>query len=120
MSNSTNSIGKSGESLAFTFMINQGFKILERNWRCHRDEIDLIAECEDCIIFVEVKTRKSDTFGSPQEFVTKKKQRFMIRAANQFLIDRDIDKPARFDIIAITNDEEEPLEHIPDAFYPTL
>ena len=121
MSHSTNAIGRSGESLAFTYLVNQGFKILERNWRSGRDEIDLIAETDDYIIFVEVKTRKSDTFGSPQEFVTKKKQRFMIRAANKFLIDRNIEKEARFDIIAVNNDHpNDPLEHIPNAFYPLL
>lgn len=121
MSISTNAIGKSGESVAFTYLINQGFKILERNWRCGRDEIDLIAEIDDCVVFVEVKARKNNTFGDPQDFVTKKKQRFMIRAANTYLQDRNIEKECRFDIIAINNEMiDDPILHIEDAFYPTL
>jgi putative endonuclease len=120
MSNSTKLIGNEGESRASTHMVSLGFKIRERNWRHRHDEIDIIAENEEFIVFVEVKTRKSNTFGNPEAFVDRKKQRFMIRAANAYIKRYNIEKEARFDIIAITLNQEDGLVHLPDAFYPLL
>lgn len=120
MSSSTNEIGKSGESRACTHMKELGFKILETNWRHRHDEIDIIAENEGFVVFVEVKTRKNNSFGRPEEFVDRKKQMFMIRAANEYMIRKNLDKEARFDIIAITLNEETAVVHIPNAFYPRL
>ncbi len=121
MSHSTNEIGQSGESLASTHLISHGFKILETNWRHGHDEVDLIAENEKFIIFVEVKTRKNNHFGSPETFVTKQKQKFMIRAANVYMTRQNSNKEARFDIVAVTlNDNQKDIVHITDAFYPIL
>lgn len=118
---STNSIGKSGESHACTHLENLGFKIREKNWRHRHDELDIIAENETFIIFVEVKTRKNNSFGSPETFVTRKKQSFMIRAANEYMIRKNLEKEARFDIVAVTGVHENPeVVHIPNAFYPIL
>ena len=118
---STNSIGKSGESHACTLLENLGFKIREKNWRHGHDEIDIIAEDQEFIIFVEVKTRKNKNYGSPEVFVNRKKQGFMIRAANTYMIRKDLDKEARFDIIAVTGLGPNPeVVHIPNAFYPIL
>ncbi|MCA1750765.1 MAG: YraN family protein [Cryomorphaceae bacterium] len=121
MSNSTNiQIGNEGESRASTHMESLGFKIRERNWRHGHDEIDIIAENETFIVFTEVKTRQSNAFGEPEAFVTRKKQSFMIRAANTYITRHNIEKEARFDIIAITLNQADGLVHIPDAFYPIV
>ncbi len=121
MSESTNSIGQSGESRACTHMIEAGYKIREKNWRHRKDEIDLIAENEIFIIFVEVKTRKNNMFGNPEIFVDRKKQSFMIRAANEYMMSKKLEKEVRFDIIGITGlDENCKIEHIPNAFYPLV
>lgn len=121
MFQSTNSIGKSGELLASTHVVQIGFNILERNWRYRRYEIDIIAEYQDIIVFVEVKYRSDNSHGNPQDFVSRKQQKRIIEAANAYLIENDIDKEARFDIIAIHNSSgENKIEHIPDAFYPLL
>lgn len=121
MSDSTHSIGKSGESTACTHLIGLGFKIRERNWRFSHEEIDVIAENEEFIVFVEVKKRKNNAFGKPQTFVNRKKQRHIIRAANAYLTRKNLDKEARFDIIAVSGMKpNEEVVHIPNAFYPIL
>ncbi len=121
MSLSTYSIGKSGESIASTHLINLGFKILERNWQFSHAEIDIIADNQEFIIFVEVKYRKSNTFGAPESFVSRKKQALIIRAANAYIRQKNVQTEARFDIIAITGMEpNQQIDHIPFAFYPTL
>ena len=118
---STNSIGKAGESRACTHFEKLGFKIRDRNWRHIHDEVDIVAENEEFIVFVEVKTRKNNSFGNPEAFVTRKKQSFMIRAANEYLIRKKLDKEARFDIVAVTGtDENCEVVHIPNAFYPIV
>lgn len=120
MSNSTKQIGNEGESRACTHIESLGFKIRERNWQHRHDEIDIIAENKDFIVFVEVKTRQSNAYGNPEVFVNRKKQSFMIRAANEYITRHKIEKEARFDIVAITLNETPGLLHIPDAFYPLL
>lgn len=118
---STNAIGKSGESHACTLLKNLGFTIVEKNWRHGHDEIDIIAENEEFVIFVEVKTRKNKNYGSPEVFVTRKKQNFMIRAADAYMRRKNLDKEARFDIIAVTGLGDNPeVVHIPNAFYPIV
>jgi putative endonuclease len=123
MSSSTTAIGQSGESRASTYLKGLGFKIIERNWRHRHDEIDIIAEYQGCIVFVEVKTRENNSYGRPEEFVSKKKQRFIIRAANEYMVAKQIDKEVRFDVVAITNKNEAnkvELVHLPNAFYPLV
>jgi putative endonuclease len=117
MTDSTKTIGRSGESRASTHLQSLGFTIRDTNWRYRRYEIDIIAENQNFIVFVEVKTRKSDTFGRPEDFVSRKKQRFIISAANEYIKLNNIEKEARFDIVAITDDQ---IEYIPDAFYPLV
>lgn len=116
-----NELGKQGENLAVDFLIKNGFEIIERNWRFIKDEIDIIAETEQYLVFVEVKTRSNIIFGEPDEAVTKKKQKFLIRAANEFIAQNNFTKEARFDIISvILSGQQVKINHIADAFYPTL
>jgi len=114
-------LGKKGESIAATHLIGKGYKIIKRNWRYGKDEIDIIAEIEDFIVFVEVKTRSTGYFGDPEQAVDDKKERFIIRAADEYIIQKDINKEARFDIISIIIEgNKQSIRHIEDAFYPTL
>jgi len=118
---STNLIGKLGESLASTHLISHGFKILEQNWRFGKKEIDIIAEIEGLIVFVEVKTREEPFPGRLEEYINRKKQRHIIAAANEYIRLKDVDKEARFDVIAIVlNRGNHEIDHIEEAFYPLL
>lgn len=121
MSESTHEIGKSGESSACTHLIKLGFKILDQNWRFGHEEIDIIAEFECFIVFIEVKKRKNNYYGPPETSVTRKKQKHIIRAANAYLVQKKLDKEARFDIITVSGGgSDEKIVHIPNAFYPIL
>ena len=114
-------LGKSGEDIAYDFLIKKGFKILEKNWRHNKDEVDIIANIEDYLVIIEVKTRSTFYFGEPQIFVTRKKQSFMIRAANAYILKNNIHNETRFDIISIVQSGDRvSIKHIEDAFYPTL
>ena len=113
-----NELGTRGEDEAVNFLIKNGYKIKERNWRFAKAEIDIIAENDEWLVMVEVKTRSNDAFGSPEEFVSKAKQKHLIRAANRYLELFPTDKDTRFDIISIVIEPKFLLEHIPEAFYP--
>lgn len=96
-----------------------GYKILERNWRFHPMEIDIVAEKDNEIIFVEVKARAYDDFGDPLEAVTLGKKRLLLRAANEYLEINDIDKECRFDIAVVLRKKDGLASKIyPDAFEP--
>ena len=118
-----NELGKRGEEIAYLQLLQQGYTIRERNWRFRKDEIDLIAEKEGKIIVVEVKTRSSDEVEDPEEAVTMKKQRFLIRAADAYITENEIRMETQFDVVTILLNlatGQFLMNHIPDAFYPTL
>lgn len=110
--------GKRGEELAERFLQNKGYKIVERNYRCHNGEVDLIALDRKVIVFVEVKTRSAHGYGSPLEAVAFYKQRKMIQAAQYFLHEKKLhQRDARFDVVGISWAGAEPqVEHIQNAF----
>jgi len=113
--------GKKGERLALDHLLKNGYTILETNWQCGHKEIDIIAQKAEVVVFIEVKTRKTAFFGEPEEFVSKVKQNLLIKAANQYLAQKKINLEARFDIISILfMGEEHRINHIREAFYPTL
>lgn len=119
MKTAAQELGKLGEEWAKEFYKQQNYVILETNWRCYHLEVDLIAINNEQIVFCEVKTRSSTTFGEPETFVTPEKQRHLIRAANLYLTRKCIDKEVRFDIISvIICGNEHQLHHLPDAFKP--
>ncbi len=116
-----NELGQKGEKAATRIMKEKGYRIVRRNWRFHGYEIDIIAENEEWLVFAEVKTRTSTQWGNPEDFIGKGRMRRMIDAANHYIIEHDLDKPARFDIIgAVWNGKEMKIEHIEDAFLPFL
>jgi putative endonuclease len=116
-----NNVGKRGEDLAAQYLLENGFEILERNWRFEKKEIDIIALKGNLIAIVEVKTRSTAYFGRPEEFVTKAKQKFLVHAADAFAQHLDFEAEIRYDIIAIVlNGTQAEINHIEDAFIPLL
>lgn len=113
-------LGKSGEEIAVAHLVGKGYRILERNWRLGKEEIDIIARDGNFVVIVEVKTRSSNIFAEPEASVTKSKQRILIRAANAYVNYRHQHGEVRFDIITIlVRPEGEVINHIVDAFYAT-
>lgn len=113
-----NDLGNLAEELAATFLEKKGYKILVKNFRYQRGEIDIIAEFDNQIIIVEVKARGSDIFMEPQEAVTKTKIKSLVMVADFFMKDRNLNQEVRFDIIAVLPDENRKLQimHLEDAF----
>jgi putative endonuclease len=113
-----NELGKKGEELAVEFLLKEGYEILDRNWTFQKAEIDIIAQKENILAVIEVKTRSNSDFGLPQDFVKPKKIQLLIKAVNAYINDREIDFEIRFDIIAVQkNGESFAVEHLTDAFY---
>lgn len=117
-----NEFGKNSEKTAQEYLIKNGFKILETNWRSGHKEIDIIAEDKDFIIFVEVKARNNDIFAKPEDAVNFNKIKNIVRAANTYLVSHKINKDSRFDIITLLSmpNGEYKIEHIKDAFIAPL
>ena len=112
-----NDVGKWGEQLARQYLEAQGYAILQCNYRCGKHEVDIIAYLEGVVVFVEVKTRKNNEYGEPEDFVLSAKQRAYIRMANDYVVKNNRDDEVRFDIIAITfSSSDYSLNHIPNAF----
>jgi putative endonuclease len=116
-----NELGKSGEQIAVDHLKKKGYKILETNWRSGKFEIDIIAQGKDQVVVAEVKTRTSNYMMEPEAAVTKEKQRTLIKAANIYVQRYNIELEVRFDIISIViSGKEYRINHIEDAFYPTM
>lgn len=113
-----NDFGNLAEDLAADFLAAKNYKILVRNFRYQKAEIDIIAEFENLIVVTEVKARGTDFFMEPQEAVTKKKIKSIVLCADFFMRERNIDKEVRFDIITVLPDKSGRLQitHIEDAF----
>jgi putative endonuclease len=116
-----NELGKAGEEIAAVYLQENGYQILEKNWKFNRKEIDIIAQKGRFVVFVEVKTRSTDFFGRPEEAVTHGKQKFLIGAADQYLQQISFEAEARFDILSvIKKGQHMEIKHIPDAFIPLI
>ena len=114
-------LGKKGEALAAEHLRKSGYSILKQNFVWDKAEVDIIATKDDRIIFVEVKTRESEYLNDPSLMVPIKKQRQIIKAADAYIKEQDIDLPSQFDIISVViNSQKTKLEHIEEAFYPTI
>ncbi len=111
-------LGKIGEAEAANYLRKNGFKILHTNWYFQKAELDIVAENEKWVVVVEVKTRTGNSFGNPEDFVSKKQQKLLIKAANQYAEVNGVEKEMRFDIISILVEPKFQLQHIPEAFYP--
>jgi len=113
-----NDFGKKAEELAAEYLQKNGYKILVRNFRYQKAELDLVAEKDSLIVVVEVKARSTDMFNLPQEAVNKRKIKLIVSAANYFMEEYNKNQEVRFDIISVLPDENKNLmiEHIIDAF----
>ncbi len=112
-------VGSRGEKLAVNFLKGRGYKIVQINFRCRQGEIDIIAQQGECLVFVEVRTKKSTGFGTPEESVTFSKREKLISLANIYLQTLDSPPPSwRIDVVAVEltpDDRISRLEHIENA-----
>ncbi len=119
MLNSRQNLGQSGEDIAAEFLSKNGYRVLTRNYRCRLGEIDIIAKEGGTLVFIEVKTRKGEAYGSPAAAVTSKKQRQISKTAQYYLAEHNLfDAPARFDVVSLVigPDQLTRIEIIADAF----
>jgi len=118
---SHNDLGKLGEDLACDFLKQKGYVIKERNWYSEKKEIDIIAECNQFLVIVEVKTRDTNFFGDPIDMISRSKIRNIIDAASHYIFIHNIQKEVRFDVISIiSNKKGNQIKHIEDAFWPPI
>jgi putative endonuclease len=116
-----NETGVKGEGLAADYLKSKNYTILATNWRSGSYEVDIIAQKDDTVAIVEVKTRSSSAFGEPEAWVTKQKQRNLIKAAEIFITSKNMEVEVRFDIISILYvSGKHQVNHIEDAFYPIV
>ncbi|MFO8022704.1 MAG: YraN family protein [Perlabentimonas sp.] len=114
-------LGKEGEQYALEYVTGRGYKVLHTNWRSGNKEIDIISQKENTLVVFEVKTRFTNYWEEPKDAVRLRKQKNIIEAADTYVEKFDLDMEVQFDIISLTyNGKGFELEHIPDAFYPTL
>lgn len=112
-------IGQSAEIAAAAELGKRGYRIITSNYRCRQGEIDLIARDGDCLVFVEVRCRRTNSFGTPAESVTTAKQRKLLITAQQYLSEYDMgDCECRFDVVevATVNDKLQVTDIIKNAF----
>ena len=117
----TKTIGNFGENEAEKFLRKNGYKILERNYATKLGEIDIIAQKDDYICFVEVKTRSNENYGTPRDAVNYHKQKKIISVAKYYMLTKNKDMFLRFDVIEVVVNKDktkvEKIEHIEDAFW---
>ncbi|MEO6453357.1 MAG: YraN family protein [Ginsengibacter sp.] len=105
-----NITGNLGEDMAVTYLTGKGYSILHRNWRHSHWEIDIIASYKNKIHFVEVKTRRTNTFGFPEDDVSKKKMKYLMSSAEEYLYQNPGWKRIQFDILSITLNKDNAAE----------
>ena len=98
-------LGALGEKRAAEFLKRKGYRILETNFRCREGELDIISRDKDCLVFVEVRTRSSTDFGTPEESVTRAKREKLVSVALAYLqTHRNLPESWRFDVVAVEVD----------------
>ena len=115
-------IGRQGESAAAEYLKKKKYRIIGMNYACRYGEIDLIAENRNCIVFVEVKSRKDARFAEAREFVTGAKQRRVAATAALWLAQNPTEKQPRFDVIEVytADGTAHSINHIENAFEVAL
>jgi len=114
-------IGSKGEDIAAGFLKDKGYRIVARNYKTPIGEIDIIAEQKETLVFVEVKTRSSNSFGYPFEAVNARKQHKLKNLALLYLKKQKKDSAVRFDVLSIhISGGKKEIEHIEDAFEVSL
>ena len=110
-----NEFGIEGEDKATNYLVKEGYTILDRNWKSGRKELDIVAEKDGTLVVVEVKARKSNKYGNPEEAVTPTKIRNTVLAADAYIRYHRIDLPVRVDIMSVLSNGDV-INHIKDAF----
>ena len=113
--------GTLGEEMALEYLLQRGYKLLERNWRCRYKEVDLIMEWDDGLHIVEVRTRREPAAVAPEHTVGKEKQYNLVAAAGAYIRKTGYSRDVHFDIVSVVLrdlDTEVRLIHIQDAFFP--
>lgn len=116
-----NEFGIISEDRAAAYLMARGYTIRDRNWRVGHKELDIVAQKNGTLVFIEVKARQSSRYGDAIDAVTDEKIHKIMQAANAYVRYNRIDLPVRFDIIAITGElGNQRIEHIEDAFHSPL
>ena len=116
-----NKLGKSGEEYAAEYLTSRGYVVRDINWRSGKLELDLVAVKDNCLVVIEVKTRRNTDYAFPEEAVTESKIRHLVKAADAYVRQFDLPFEVRFDVMALIG-EAPPftVEHIEGAFVPPL
>lgn len=112
-------LARAGESAAVNYLAAKGFSILHQNIRFPEGELDIVAHHKNTLVFIEVKTRRTEQFGQPYQFVSENKQRRQVALASRFLSLCRLGKtPIRFDVVSVLMPPNQPpiIEHIENAF----
>lgn len=114
-----NKLGDKGEEVAIKVLAEKGYVIIATNWRAKHKEIDIIAMDGDTLVFAEVKSRTENYWGNPEDFITIKKQRLLISAAEAYISETGFNGHSRFDVVSVLFLKSgTETEHIIEAFYP--
>ncbi|MDD3079289.1 MAG: YraN family protein [Paludibacter sp.] len=112
-----NKLGNLGEKEAQKYLQNKGYKIRNTGWTKGKLELDIVAEKNNILVIVEVKTRSTDTFEHPKDAITPRKIKNIVNAAHEYITEYEWDGETRFDVISvIPNGQQFIVEHIEDAF----
>jgi putative endonuclease len=120
---SHNELGQKGEDKAALYLAGQGYKIIARNYRFGKKEIDIIAWDGPCLVIVEVRTRTTEFWEHPRDTISAGKIRMLVEAAEAFILNHELDCETRFDLVCWVphpDDDKWELEHVEEAFHPTL
>ena len=101
-----------GESIARRHLEELGYQLREANYRCRWGEVDLVMQSEDTVVFVEVRTKRSSAFGTPEESVTAAKRRRLTATAYSYLQEHELDVPFRVDLVAISMSPRGVMERV--------
>ncbi len=109
--------GRQGEDIAISYLVDRGYKIIQRNWRCPSGELDIVMEVGSTLIFVEVRTRRGQHFGSAEESITPAKQARLIKLAQTYLQETVTPHQSwRIDVVAVQLGPGSPqVKHIENA-----
>ena len=107
--------GAQAEDLACAHLERAGLKLLARNYRCPQGEIDLVMDDRDALVFVEVRYRRTNAFGTPAETVDRRKQARLQAAAGHYLLTHSADRACRFDVVAVSGRDAR-IDWLRDAF----
>lgn len=99
-------LGRRGEAAAREFLEQRGYTVLAENYRCPWGELDIVAQQGETVVFVEVRTRRSHAFGTPEESVTRAKGQHLVASAEHYLQEHSLTPPWRIDLMAVRMDSK--------------